>query len=77
MLQTARFMLRPPKLRARAVDFPEGIVRTQIDRFTPWIEQSAIFTRATFFALTTRSPTEAAERVHIEAQIEQIYAPRS
>ncbi len=41
------------------------------------IEQSANFTRATFFAPTTRSPTETGEHFHIEARIEPVYAPRS
>jgi general secretion pathway protein L len=41
------------------------------------IEQSANFTRATFFAPTTRSPSEPGEHFHIEARIEPVFAPRS
>jgi general secretion pathway protein L len=39
------------------------------------IEQSSYFTGATFFAPTTRSPSQAGENFHIEAQIQPIYTP--
>jgi len=41
------------------------------------IERSGLFARATFFAPTTRSSTEAGERFHIEALIQPLGAPRS
>ncbi len=39
------------------------------------IEQTSHFSRATFFAPTTRSPSEAGERFSIEAHIEPVYTP--
>ncbi len=41
------------------------------------MEQSGLFTRATFFAPTTRSPSETGERFHIQALIQPAEAPRS
>jgi len=41
------------------------------------IEQSSHFSRATFSAPTTRSPSDAGERFHIDAQIQPVYTTGS
>ena len=41
------------------------------------IEQSPHFTNATFFAPTTRAPTDSGDRFNIEARIMPVFTPRA
>src|SRR5207244_11296109 len=41
------------------------------------IEQSQHFTSATFFAPTTRAPSDSGDRFNIEARIVPVFSPRS
>ncbi|GGI25881.1 hypothetical protein GCM10010987_36610 [Bradyrhizobium guangdongense] len=58
VLHPARFLFRPLDLPRRAAEYAAGVVRSQIDRLTPWDVQEAVYG-------WSASPDETGDRIQL------------
>ncbi len=70
VLRPNRFLFRPLELPKRAVEFIDGIVRSQIDRLTPWTSGEAVFS----WTPPTDAPNDRIE-LTIAATARRLVAP--